>query len=75
TYHLPVTWYKGYQVYKDNEPLAAEPGLYRLVSFEAAGPGTYTCRYSGTLLQKTSLALSLISTAVLILLKLRRCAV
>ncbi|MBR0213182.1 MAG: hypothetical protein IJL95_00510, partial [Solobacterium sp.] len=34
TYHLPVTWYKGYQVYKDNEPLAAEPGLYRLVSFE-----------------------------------------
>ena len=75
TYYLPVTWYKGYQVYKDNEPLAAEPGLYRLVSFEAAGPGTYTCRYSGTLLQKTSLALSLISTAVLILLKLRRCAV
>ena len=72
TYLLPVTWYKGWQVYKDNEPVPTEAGLYRLVSFETAGPGTYTCRYTGTLIQKTSLALSLFSAAALILLKRHR---
>ena len=72
TYLLPVTWYKGYQVYKDNKPLVTQPGLDRLVSFDAAGPGTYTCRYSGTLVQKAGLALSLFSAAVMILLNLCR---
>ena len=72
TYLLPVTWYKGYQVYKDNKPLVTQPGLDRLVSFKAAGPGTYTCRYSGTLVQKAGLSLSLFSAAVMILLYLRR---
>ena len=72
TYLLPVTWYKGWQVYKDNEALPTQAGQYRLVSFTAAGPGTYTCRYRGTLVQKTSLALSLFSAAALILLKRHR---
>ena len=56
---LPLTWYKGYTVtYEDGTPVLCAPSQERMVSFTADKPGTYTCRYSGTLLLYTARIIS-----------------
>ena len=65
---LPKTYYKGYQVYNNNTKLTtySDPST-SLVAFNTANTkGDYILKYDGTLIQKGSLIVSLLSIALFI---------
>ena len=73
---LPITYYKGYQVYKiaDGRKTAIETfeSNDRMVSFFSTGEGDYICTYSRTPIQIGSAAFSLGTAALLIILAIRK---
>lgn len=73
---LPITWYKGYQVYlvKDgtNTKVNTYSGNGHMVSFAALEAGDYICEYERTPLRVFSLGLSAVSLAALIFVRVRR---
>lgn len=68
TVMLPLTYYKGYRLFADDVEL--EPvylAKYKKVAFVSLpGLHTYRCHYDGTIIQKASLGLSLVSLTVLV---------
>ncbi len=76
TYILPLTWYKGYQVYRYDgtrmKRLAAVPSAHGLVSFRADGKGQYICMYGNTLLRTVNMSLSAMTLALLVLNEYRK---
>lgn len=60
---LPITWYKGYQVYhlanQQKEKVLTTPSSHALVSFQATQSGSYQCSYTTTPIQHGSRILSL----------------
>ncbi len=70
TYLLPLTWYKGYQVYHissdgTKQKVTTFPSSQSIVSFYAEEAGDYICVYEHTGVQTFSRILSLASIAVL----------
>ncbi len=70
TYLLPLTWYKGYQIYHispdgTKQKIAAVASSNSMVSFYAEDAGDYICVYEHTGVQTFSRILSLASIAVL----------
>ena len=62
---VPLTWYKGYQVYyRDNDrlvPAETARDSRALVSFTAENSGQYLCRYESTGFRKLCIGISLLS--------------
>ena len=66
---LPLTYYKGYQVYKLEGSSEIQVDTYEssngLVACSNEGSGSYICRYVDTPLRKASLSTSLAAVVVL----------
>ena len=75
TITLPITWYKGYQVYLVKNGIRTSvdsfSGVDRMVSFTAAEAGDYICAYKRTPLRIFSLILSAVSFAALLVMLYR----
>ena len=66
---LPLTWYKGYRVYRSEGALTAvecASDERALVSFVPQKAGTYICRYESTFLRRICIAVSLLAHCALI---------
>lgn len=67
---LPITWYKGYQVYEivngKKVKVDTAPSSERMVSFYAQHAGIYVCVYQPTLIRILSICTSAAAIAVLI---------
>lgn len=68
---LPITFYKGYNVYRLENgikvPINTYPNKQALVSFVSGDRNNYVCEYDKTLIQTTSIYISLISTVSFVL--------
>ena len=70
---MPLTWYLGYSVSGKNGAMAElSPSDEALVSLRIKEPGTYTVRYSGTMLQHSTAVISLFAWILVIFLFFRR---
>jgi len=73
---LPLTYYKGYQVYAVNggarQAVSTLESADRMVSFVSTGAGAYICVYSGTPLQHGARWLSLLSGLLLVTAVIRK---
>lgn len=72
-YILPLTYYKGYQVYEvnqNNEPIkkvnTCKAGN-TFVGFTSSDASNYVCKYDGTLIQTISLYISILTLAALLI--------
>ena len=73
TYTLPLTYYKGYQVYdEDNNRLETFKTSNGFVGFEANFHKNYKCRYEVTTLKQTSIIASLLSIILTIYLSTKK---
>ena len=64
---LPITYYKGYILYSDEDIINAFESNNGLVEFVPTKIGTYTLKYQWTFLQKISLIISLFSFGIYII--------
>jgi len=73
---LPITWYKGYQVYQivngKRVRMDTAPSGERMVSFFASQAGDYVCVYEPSILRIISIAISACTLAALAILKRRK---
>lgn len=71
-YVLPITWYKGYQVFYEGKAIPTCPNQHAMVTFLADKVGSYECRYVETAIQKGSKLLSLCALGYVLFLLLKR---
>ena len=73
TYTLPLTYYKGYQVYdEDNNKLETFKTSNGFVGFEANFKKNYKCIYESTTLKQTSIIASILSIILTIYLSTKK---